>query len=46
VQDTILRQNIDEIIGSGKSLMPEGLEKKINKQQMSDLLTFLLGLKK
>jgi len=46
VQDTILRQNIDEIIGSGKSLMPEGMEKKINKQQMSDLITFLLGLKK
>ncbi len=46
VQETILRQNIEEIIGSGKSLMPEGLEQKINKQQISDLLTFLLGLRK
>ena len=46
IQETILRQNIDEIIGTGKSLMPDGLEQKINKQQMSDLLTFLLGLKK
>ena len=44
VQETILRKNIDEIVGSGKSLMPEGLEQKINKQQMQDLLTFLLGL--
>jgi putative heme-binding domain-containing protein len=46
VQETILRQNIEEIIGSGKSLMPEGLEQKIDKQQMSDLLSYLLGLKK
>ena len=45
VQETILRQNIDEIIGSGKSLMPEGLEQKLSKQQMSDLLAFLLDLK-
>ncbi len=46
VQETILRQNIDEIIGSGKSLMPEGLEKWIDQQQMADLLAFLLNLKK
>ncbi len=41
IQETILRQNIDEIIGSGKSLMPEGLEQQINQQQMSDLLAYL-----
>ena len=41
-----LRQNIEEIIGSGKSLMPEGLEQKIDKQHMSDLLSYLLSLKK
>jgi putative heme-binding domain-containing protein len=46
VQETILRQNIEEIVGSGKSLMPEGLEQKIDKQQMSDLLAFLLNLPK
>ncbi len=46
VQETVLRQNIDEIIGSGKSLMPEGLEQKINQQQLSDLLAFLLDLRK
>ena len=46
VQDTILRQNIEEVIGTGKSLMPEGLEQKIDKQQMQDLLTYLASLKK
>ena len=43
VQETILRENIEEISGSGKSLMPEGLEKKISPQDMADLLAFLLG---
>ncbi len=46
VKETILRQNIDEITGTGKSLMPEGLEQKIDKQQMQDLITFLQELKK
>ncbi|TWU07203.1 Cytochrome c [Symmachiella macrocystis] len=45
-QETILRQNIDEITSSGVSLMPEGLEKKISPQQMADLLEFLVGLPK
>jgi putative membrane-bound dehydrogenase-like protein len=45
VQETILRENIEEISGSGKSLMPEGLEKKINPQEMADLLAYLLGPK-
>jgi putative heme-binding domain-containing protein len=43
VQETILRDNIEEISGSGKSLMPEGLEKKIAPQEMADLLSYLLG---
>ena len=46
IQETILRQHIDEIVGTGKSLMPEGLEQKINKQQMSDLIAFLLSIRK
>lgn len=44
VQDVVLRQNIEEIIGTGKSLMPEGLEQNITPQQMSDLLAYLLQL--
>ena len=39
--DTILRTEIDQIVNSGKSVMPEGLEQKINLQQMADLLRYL-----
>jgi putative membrane-bound dehydrogenase-like protein len=39
--DVILRQDIDEIRSSGTSLMPEGLEKNITVDEMSDLLSFL-----
>ncbi len=45
-QDAILRRNIAEITSTGKSLMPEGLESKINPQEMADLLAFLLDLQK
>jgi putative membrane-bound dehydrogenase-like protein len=45
VEETILRENIDEIAGSGKSLMPEGLEQKISPQDMADLLAYVLGLR-
>ena len=40
-QQTVLRADIDQIINSGKSLMPEGLEEKIDLQQMADLLSYL-----
>jgi putative membrane-bound dehydrogenase-like protein len=40
-QETILRQNIEEISNTGHSLMPEGLEQKVNLQEMADLLGFL-----
>jgi putative heme-binding domain-containing protein len=39
--DTLLRANIDEIASTGKSMMPEGLEKSISVAQMADLLAFL-----
>ena len=39
--DTILRADIDEVVNSGKSVMPEGLEQKISLQQMADLLSYL-----
>ncbi len=44
VQETVLRTNIDEIVSSGKSLMPEGFEKTISKEEMADLIAFLNGL--
>jgi putative heme-binding domain-containing protein len=39
--ETVLKQNLDEIKSTGKSLMPEGLDKNISPQQMADLLAFL-----
>jgi putative heme-binding domain-containing protein len=40
-QDTILRAQIAEMISTGLSLMPEGLEKTISKPEMADLVSFL-----
>ncbi|HLQ45336.1 MAG TPA: c-type cytochrome, partial [Planctomycetaceae bacterium] len=38
---TILRENIEELIASKKSLMPEGVEKMHTPQELCDLLEFL-----
>ena len=46
VQETLLRQNIKNITSNRMSLMPEGLEQIINQQQMSDMLAYLLSLRK
>jgi putative membrane-bound dehydrogenase-like protein len=39
--ETVLRADIDEIVSTGQSLMPEGLEKGITVEEMADLLSFL-----
>jgi putative membrane-bound dehydrogenase-like protein len=39
--ETILRSDLESLRGSGKSLMPEGLEKDVSKQDMADLLAYL-----
>ncbi len=39
--DTLLRSNIEELSSTGKSLMPEGLEKKLSQQDMADLIAYL-----
>jgi putative membrane-bound dehydrogenase-like protein len=41
LQDTLLRNQIDAMSSTGQSLMPEGLEKTITKQEMADLVAFL-----
>jgi putative membrane-bound dehydrogenase-like protein len=41
LQDTLLRNQIDAMTNTGQSLMPEGLEKTISKQEMADLIAFL-----
>ncbi len=38
---TILRSQIDELVNTGKSLMPEGLERDIPPAAMADLLVYL-----
>ncbi len=38
---TVLRVDIEELKSTGKSLMPEGFEKTIDKQAMADLLSYL-----
>lgn len=38
---TILRTQLEELQNTGKSLMPEGLEREISPEAMADLLVFL-----
>ena len=42
-EQNILRSDIDALSSSGKSLMPEGLEKELPKEAMADLLAYLSG---
>lgn len=41
--DTVLRVNIDELRSTGQSLMPEGMEKQLSKQDIADVIAYLLG---
>jgi putative heme-binding domain-containing protein len=43
--DTILRANLEELRSTGLSIMPEGLEKQIDRQTMADVIAYLLTLK-
>ena len=40
-EQTIIRADVEEMLASSKSLMPEGVEKDVSIQQMADLLEFL-----
>jgi putative heme-binding domain-containing protein len=40
-KQTILRSDIDELLASGKSLMPDGFEKQLSRKELTDLLEFL-----
>jgi putative membrane-bound dehydrogenase-like protein len=42
-QQVILRNDLDELVSTGKSPMPEGLEKEIPHQDMADLIAFVRG---
>ncbi len=43
-QQVVLRSEIEEMAASGKSLMPEGVEKDISPPAMADLLAYLATL--
>jgi putative membrane-bound dehydrogenase-like protein len=43
-EDTILRQQIDEIQATGKSVMPDGLEMQLSKQDLADVICYLLSV--
>lgn len=44
-EETILRQDIEELSSSKLSLMPQGVEKTVNSQEFADLLSYLKGEK-
>ncbi len=40
-QHPILRTEIEELITNSRSLMPEGLEKELSKQQLADVISYI-----
>lgn len=44
-QSVVLRTNIDTMTSSGKSLMPEGLEKDLKLQDLADVIAFVKTIK-
>jgi putative membrane-bound dehydrogenase-like protein len=45
VEETCLRADIDEIKGTGKSLMPENLEEQLGPQDIADVMGYLLAVR-
>ncbi|MFT3878983.1 MAG: c-type cytochrome [Gemmatales bacterium] len=45
IKETVLRTDIDEIQGTGKSLMPENLEEQLTPQDLADVMGYLLSLR-
>ncbi|MEX1233071.1 MAG: PVC-type heme-binding CxxCH protein [Planctomycetaceae bacterium] len=44
-EDVVLRSTIDELSSNGVSLMPVGLEKEVDPQQLADVIEFIRTLK-
>ena len=44
-EDVIFRTNIEEMVSSEKSLMPEGLEKELSHQDLADVIAFVKSIK-
>ncbi|MBS0266590.1 MAG: c-type cytochrome, partial [Planctomycetes bacterium] len=43
---TLLKNQLEELTSTGKSLMPEGLEKAVSPEEMADLIAFLQEMTK
>jgi putative heme-binding domain-containing protein len=43
--ETILRADVESQVNTGRSLMPEGLEKQVDPQKMADLIAYIMSLK-
>lgn len=44
-RDTILRANLDQLQSSGLSIMPEGLEKQLSRQDLANVIAYLLSIR-
>ena len=44
-RDVVLRNNIDELLSTDLSLMPEGLEKELKPQELADVIAFIQSIK-
>jgi putative heme-binding domain-containing protein len=42
-EQVLLRSELEELQSSGKSMMPEGLEKDLSKQDLADLIAYVAG---
>jgi len=45
-EDVILRSSIDELMSTGRSLMPEGLEKDLSRKELADVIAFVKSIGK
>ena len=45
-EDTLLRSRIEEVRATGKSVMPDGLEQQLSKQEVADVIAYLKGVAK
>lgn len=43
--DTVLRMHIEEMRSTGLSIMPEGLEKELDRQTLADVMAYIMSLK-
>jgi hypothetical protein len=43
-EETLLRSDVESIQATARSLMPEGLEQRISRQEMADLIGYLLEM--